>query len=144
MEAWAQEAIDLWRNNTMEIVRAFHEGAENNPHLPPDDPVKNYSVDDTIQLVHGVGAMIAEELEGRGTDIKDTYMLSVIPGILSQGQSLATLVGVVTMNAVLAYNLIVPKATPENREMIGRFVVNWYVKFNLDMVKVGLETGAAT
>jgi hypothetical protein len=144
MEAWAKEAIDLWQTHRLDIVRAFHDGAAQNPHLPPDDPVKNYSVEDTIQMVDGAGAMIAEDLEGRGTDIKDTYMNAVIPGILSQGQSLATLVGVVTMNAVLAYNLIVPKASPEHRDQIARFYVNWYVKFNLDMVKVGLEAGAAT
>jgi hypothetical protein len=144
MEAWAKEAIELWQTNRLEIVRAFHAGAAQNPYLPPDDPVKNYSVEDTIQMVDGAGAMIAEELEGRGSDIKDTYMMSVIPGILSQGQSLATLVGVVTMNAVLACNLIVPKASPEHRDQIGRFYVNWYVKFNLDMVRVGLESGATT
>lgn len=140
MEEWAQEAVELWRASREPIAKAVLEGIEQNPHLP----VKKYTLDDLLQMVDGAGAMIVEELEGAGTDIRDVFINSVWPGIFAQGQPLSALVGQMTMNAVLVYNVIVPQASEKNREKIGRFYINFYVKLNLDIVKVGLECGVTS
>jgi hypothetical protein len=140
MEAWAKEAVDLWRDNRISIAEAILEGVQQNPHLA----LKAYTLDDMLQMVDGGAAMIAEELEGTGMDIRDTFMQTVFPGILAQGQPLSHLVGQMTMNAVLVFNILVRKATEANRDKIARFYINWYVKLNLDIVTIGLQCGVTS
>lgn len=139
MEAWEKEAINLWRKNRTAIAEAILEGVQQNPHLA----VKSYTLDDMLQMVDGGAAMIAEELEGTGFDIRDTFMNTVFPGILAQGQPLSHLVGQMTMNAILICSILSRKATKKNREKISRFYINWYVKLNLDIVNIGLTADVA-
>jgi hypothetical protein len=138
MEAWTVEFFDLWQKNRIRIAEAVRDGVQRNPYMP----VKGYTVDDLVQMVDGVTAMIREELEGGGSDVRDMYMNAVIPGLLAQGEPLSGLVGQTTMNAIVVHGLIVPQASDKNREQIGTFLTNWYSKFNLDIVRVGLDAGA--
>ncbi|MRG94792.1 hypothetical protein [Polyangium spumosum] len=135
MESWAAEVVELWKKNRIPLAERTLQALQQNPHVP----VKSYTFEDFIQMVDGTGAMIAEELEARGSDVRDTWLNSVVPGILSQGQPLSALVGQVTMNAIVIYNLLVPLASEEHRAKIGSFIQNWYAKFNTDLVAVGLE-----
>ena len=139
MEAWAIEFLDLWQSNRVRIAEAVRDSVQRNTFMP----VKGYTVDDLLQMVDGVTAMIREELEGTGSDVRDTYMNAVIPGLLAQGEPLSGMVGQTTMNAVVVHGLIAPQASEKHRDQISTFLTNWYSKFNLDIVKVGLESGAA-
>ena len=136
MEPWAQELVDLWRSNREQIARLFQEAVDKNP----DMPIK-YTLEDFLQMVDGGAAMIAEHLEGTTSDIWDTYINSVIPGILSQGQPLSGLVGQLTMNGMLIHSLLVPIASDKHRDKVGTGLINYYVKFNSEVVKIGLELG---
>lgn len=140
MEDWAREFLDLWQANRVRIAETLCTAAEKNPYVP----VKGYSVGDFVQMVDGFVAMIREELDSGGGDVRDMYMSAVVPGLIAQGQPLSVLVGQLTMNAIIVHGLLVPQASDKNREQISTFLANWYMKFNLDMVKVGLECGAAS
>jgi len=137
MEAWAREVVDLWRDNRVRLAEVTLQAVLQNPNMP----VKAYTVEDFLQMVDGTSAMIAEELSGQGSEIRDTWLNSVIPGVLSQGQPLSGVVGQITMNALVIYNQLVPRASEENRAKISTFIINWFAKFNTDLVKVGLEFG---
>lgn len=137
MEPWVQELIELWGERKYHIAVQVMEAIKNNPYLP----VRTYTISDLQQMFEGFGAMIFEPLVSNSSDIRDTFMNSVIPGILSQGQSLSGFVGQITMNAIIVYNDIVPRASEANRARIGRFLTNSYVKFNSDNVNIGLSLG---
>ncbi len=137
MEAWAQHFVELWQANRVHIAQGILEGIRRNPYLP----VKEYSLDDIHQIFDGTLAMMTERLSGQGNDIWDTYMMSVIPGILAQGQPLSALVGQITMNAIVTHQLLVPMANDEYRDKISEFITNWYVHVNSETVKIGLESG---
>jgi hypothetical protein len=139
MEAWAQELVELWRNNRELIASVFQSAAGKNP----DMPIK-YQFEDWLQMVDGGAAMVAEYLEGTTTDIWDTYINTVVPGVLSQGQPLSGVIGQLTMNGMLIHSLLVPLAADEHRELIATALINYYVKFNSEVVKIGLELGVKT
>jgi hypothetical protein len=137
MEAWASEFLEVFKGRKVPVAEVVLRGIQQNPDLP----VKEYSVDDLVQMTDGFIAMMAESLEGRSTEIRDTYVNSVIPGILAQGQPLASFVGQITMNCVLIYNELIPYVSSEHREKAGWFLINWMVQYNSDIVRIGLEVG---
>jgi hypothetical protein len=140
MEPWAREFIDLWHTRKHHIAEVVLQAIQNNPDLP----VKNYSLEDIVQIFEGFIAMITEAIEGKSSDTRDTYMNTVIPGLLAHGQPLSGIVGQVTMNAVLVYKELVPYASEAHRTQIATYLTNWYVQFNADIVKIGIESGATS
>lgn len=137
MDAWAQHFVELWQENRVNIAQGILEGIRRNPYLP----VKEYSLDDIHQMFDGALAMMMERIAGEGNDIWDTYMMSVIPGILAQGQPLSAFVGQITMNGMVLHQLLVPIAREEHRDKISEFLTNWFVHINSETVKIGLEVG---
>jgi len=140
MEPWAREFLDIWQARKLRIAEVVLEACQQNEDLP----VRSYSLEDMVQIFEGFIAMISEALEGKSSDIRDTYMNSVIPGLLAQGQPLSGVVGQVTMNAVLVYNEIVPHASEAHRAQIATYLTNWYVKFNADIVQIGIDVGSTS
>jgi hypothetical protein len=135
MEAWAQELLDIWQTHKVEISQAILDGIERNPGLP----IKPYKMDDMLQLTEGFIAMMREDLEGGSKAIWETYMNTVFPGVLAQGQPLSALVGQITMNAVICYNVTMRYASPEHRDQMGPWLTNWYVAWNSEIVRIGQE-----
>lgn len=140
MEPWMAEFFAVWQKHRIEIAQLMLEAIETNPLVP----VKGYSLDDALQIFDGVFAMMQEELTQAGTDVRDTYMNVVIPGLLAQGQPLAALVGQATMNAVLIDAFLTPKAKKKYRTEISRYIAKFYMKLNMDMTTIALEAGAAS
>lgn len=138
MEAWATEVLSLWTSNRGRIAEIWLDAVSKNPYLP----MKTYTIDDMLQMADGMSAMMAEELQGQGSDIRDMFMNSVIPGILAQGQPLSATVGQITMNGILLYSFLVPLASEENRPHVGSFLLKFYIRMNQDIVKIGLDAGA--
>jgi hypothetical protein len=138
MDAWAEHLVAVWQANRVAIAEAIIEAIKNNPHWP----VKDYSIEDVQQIFDGLLAMIVEHIKGEGKDIWDTYMNSVIPGLLSQGNPLSAMVGQVTMNGMVLHKLLVPRADEQHRAKISEFLINYYTYLNGEMVKVALENGA--
>lgn len=137
MEAWVDELICVWQNNRVEIAQLMLEAVETNPWIP----VKGYRIEDVLQIFDGVLAMMQEELLQTGTEVRDTYMNVVIPGLLAQGQPLDALVGQATMNAVLINALISSKAKEQYRSHIARYVATFYARLNTEMMKIAKEAG---
>jgi hypothetical protein len=129
--------LELWHARKHNIAVLVVEAIKRNPILT----VKDYTVSDLSQMFEGFIAMISESLEGKGNDIRETFMTTVIPGILAQGQTLNGLIGQFTMNATIVYDEIVPRASAAHREQIGTYLMNWYVGFNVESVKIGLSMG---
>jgi hypothetical protein len=140
MEAWASEFLEVFKTRKIDVAQACLRGLQRNPEVP----VKNYTLDDILQMTEGFIAMITESLNGHSSDIRDTYMDSVIPGIFAQGQPMAALVGQMTMNAVLVFNEIIPSVSATHRDEAAIWLTNWYVKFNADIVRIGLANGVKT
>lgn len=138
MEPWVADFLDVWQKNRIELGQLMLEAFTNNPYFP----VKGYSLDEVLQVFDGVFAMMQEELLQQGTDVRDTYMNVVVPGLLAQGLPLTVLAGQTTMNAVLIDALLAPKAKKKHRAQITRFVANFYMKLNMDMMKIAMEEGA--
>ena len=138
MDAWEQHFVELWQTKRDVIAQAILNAAQRNPYLP----VKEYQLDDVHQFFDGTLAMMRERLAGEGNDIWETYMESVIPGILSQGQPLSAFVGQVTMNAIVLHQILVPASEEEHRDKISEFLTNWFVQVNSEIVKIGIAIGA--
>ncbi len=136
MQAWAQEFVEVWKANNRRMAEAVLKAIRQNPSI-----AMSYTLEDLEQMFLGSLAMMQEELEGRGTDIRDTYINSVMPGIFAQGEKLSSLVHQVTFNAVLVYNLLIPEVSEANREDAGNYLMWWYANLNRDIILVGLENG---
>jgi len=136
MEPWVEEFINLWQKHRIEIAQLMLEAFETNPHVP----IKGLRLEDALQLFDGVFAMMQEELLQTGNDAWDTYMSTVVPGFLAQGQPIGIMVGQATMNAVLLDSLLAPKAKKKYRTQITRFIANFYMRVNIEMTKIAFES----
>lgn len=139
MEPWVVEFIKVWQENRTEIAQLLLEAGETNPYAP----MKGYRLEDVYQLVDGGFAMMQEELVQSGNEIWDTYMNTVVPGFLAQGQPIGVLVGTATMNAAILAAFLGPKAKKKFRAQVIRFVANFYMKLNMGMTKIAFEVAAA-
>jgi hypothetical protein len=139
MQAWAQEFVEVWKKNNRFIAESVLRAINENPNISG-----KYRLEDMEQLFLGAVAMMEEELTGRGSEIRDTYINSAIPGILNQdqGETLSSLVHQVTFNCTLVYTLLIPMLSAEHREQAGKYLMWWYANLNRDIVKIGLEVGA--
>jgi hypothetical protein len=138
MDAWAEHFVELWQANRVAIAEALLEAIKRNPNFP----VKDYSMEDLHQMFDGSLAMMVEKIVGKENDIWDTYMNSVIPGLLAQGNPLSGLVGQVTMNAIVVHQLLVPIADKAYRDQISEFLTNWFVTVNGEIVRIGIACEA--
>lgn len=136
MEAWQEHLLDLWQTNLDAIAQTVCDAMARNPHLP----VK-YTREDLFQMFEGHLAMMNERFGGSSTEIWDTYVEVVYPGIFEQGQSITAMAGQVVMNAVLLQRLLVPLAREEFRDEIAEFLLRWYVELSMEIVKAGLKSG---
>lgn len=139
MDAWAENLVAVWTENRVTVAETILSAIKSNPYLP----VKDYSLDDIQQIFDGTLAMMAERMSGQGNEIWDTYMETVIPGLLFQGQPVSALVGQVTMNGMLLHQLLVPLAEEQHRPKISEFLINWFVNVNTEIVKIGVKCGVA-
>jgi len=137
-QPWVEEFIKVWQESRLQIAQLVLDAFETSPHTP----IKGYRIEDTLQLMDGVFAMMHEHLLQTGNDAWDTYMNTVVPGFLAQGQPLGVLVGSATMNAALLASWLAPKADEKYRDEIIKFVANFYMKINMDIIKVAFEVGA--
>ncbi len=138
MDAWAQHFVKVWQDNRVAIAEAMIAAVRSAPNMSH----KDYTLEDVQQVFDGVLAMMVEKINGEGAEIRDTYMNSVVPGLLDQGNSLAGLVGQCCMNGMIIHNLLVPRAQKKYRAQISEFVINYYAALASDTVTVGLENGA--
>jgi len=137
MEAWAREYLDVWHQRTEDIGKGLLEGIEKDPAT-----VGKYRLEDMVQIVRGVGAMMAEELEARGNDARDAYLNSVIPSMVAQGEKVAMLAAQ-TINIVLRiHGDIIPRISEQHRAQADDFFIAWETKYMFDLVTVGIEAGA--
>ncbi|MDI1443203.1 hypothetical protein [Polyangium sp. 6x1] len=136
MDAWAHHFVELWRANRELIGVTIVEHIRSNPFLP----VK-YALPDVHQMFDGSLAMMIEKLEGKETIAWDTYMDSVIPAFYGQGATISGLVGQITANAMILYNILVPRAAEEHRQNIADFLARWFIEVNMTVIKIGIDAG---
>jgi hypothetical protein len=137
MDAWAEHFVELWQGNRVAVAEAVLKAIRGNPHFP----VKDYAMEDMQQIFDGVLAMMVEQIKGEESEIWDTYMNVVMPGLVAQGNPLSALVGQTTMNGIVLYQLLVPRAKEEYREQVGQFLISFYTRFNVETVKLTYESG---
>jgi hypothetical protein len=139
MLPWAQELMDTFKARNSEISAMIVRACEQNP-----DMKGRFTLSDAEQMMLGVQAMMIEELDERGNDVRDTYMNTVIPGIISQGGEanqatmLCALVSQVTFNAVLVYNDLIPRLSAAHQDDASYFFCWWYARLNAEITQVGL------
>jgi len=138
MEEWANEFISVWEKNRVELAEVGLHHIQNNALLP----IKEYTLADSLQLLDGTTAMMREVLEGTGSDVRDMYFNTVIPGILAQGQPVAGFVGQVTLVAIVFAGLVLPQISDKHRADGAKFIANFYMNFNYEIVRIGIEMGA--
>ncbi|HRI71463.1 MAG TPA: hypothetical protein PK156_44825 [Polyangium sp.] len=138
MEAWATEFITVWEKNRVQFAQAGLDAIQGNPLLP----VKEYSLSDSLQFLDGTTAMMREVLTGSGTDVRDMYFNSVIPGIIAQGQPVSGFVAQVTLVAVVFASSLLPQIRKKHRDQAAKFLAEFYMEFNYQIVKIGMEMGA--
>ena len=69
------------------------------------------------QLIHGFETLLLEALEGRGTDTRDFFLETAIPGVIQAGlQTRDEVVGGVAAWAVLLSTSLVERLPEESRE----------------------------
>jgi hypothetical protein len=135
MDAWAEHFVAVWQENRVAIAEAVLEAVKRNPRYPN----KTYSMEDMQQLFDGTLAMMIEMIRGEETEIWDTYMNVVMPGLVAQGNPLSALVGQITMNGMVLHQLLVPRAQEEYRSQVSQFLINFYSAFNSESVKLTYE-----
>jgi hypothetical protein len=129
MEPWAKEVLQVWKDNIRLISEAIITASETNPAV-----AGKYTVEDIAQMMLGVHAMMAERLgEGNG-EVYDTYINTVIPGILAQGEKLSVLVRYVALNGMMSSHSIAPLLSSEHRDAGVAFVQNWWAEHVCDIV----------
>ncbi|UQA61060.1 hypothetical protein [Polyangium aurulentum] len=131
MESWARELLDVWKTNIPLLAKAVVEKVATNENV-----VVKYSPADVEQLGNGILAMMEEELEGRGRDVYATYLQSVVPAVIMQGEQLENLVRVITLDAVIMQQEIVPRVSEQHRERAAVYLMNWWANHNADVVRI--------
>jgi len=134
MDAWARELLDVWKTNIRPLAETFIEKIATNPEL-----TVRYSVGDVEQMANGIYAMMEEELDGRGREVYATYLQSVIPALVMQGEGLPTMVRSVTLNAVIIHQAIVDKISDTHRKAVSEYLMNWWANHNADVTKIALD-----
>jgi hypothetical protein len=138
MEAWAKEFITVWEQNREQLAKLGLHHIQNNPLIP----IKEYALDDALQLLDGTTAMMREVLEGTGTDVRDMYFNSVVPGVLAQGNPPQAFVAQVTLVAVLYTAMVLPQIRETYRSQAAEFLGTFFMTFNYEIVKAAMEMGA--
>ncbi|MDC3954537.1 hypothetical protein [Polyangium jinanense] len=137
MEAWATELLEVWTRNRDVIADTMLDATSNNPYLP----VK-YTREDLMQIFDGARAMMAEDLGGESSELRDTYMNSVVPGLVAGGQPLSAIAGQIVINAIQLQSVLIPAMSEKHRNQAATFFRNWYCRMCMDTVRIGLEQGA--
>jgi len=135
MEAWA-EVLKVWEENIDEIA------IELKASFDRDASQKDrYSLEDLRQIMRGGIAMMGAEAESpaKGTEVREGYLASIVPGLFDQGLDLAGLSGVTIEIAMRVLPLIVNRLSPDNKSAGSDFVVLAYRKYMYDTVRVGLD-----
>nr|QVV57689.1 hypothetical protein [Myxococcales bacterium] len=134
MQPWARELLDVWKSNIPRLVRTFQEKIATNAEL-----ALNYSDSDLEQFTHGLYAMMEEELDGRDRDAYLTYLQSVIPALVMQGESPVRLARALTFDAIVVQMVIVPLMSDQHRVAAADYLMNWWANYNADVIRVALD-----
>lgn len=138
MEAWAKEFIKVWEKNRVLMAEVGFLHLKNNPLLP----INEYTLNDATQFLDGTTAMMKEELEGTGNDVRDMYFNTMVPGVLAQGQSTSGFVSQVTLVAVVYASIVLPQMSKKHREKSAIYLATFWGNFNHVIVKTSIEMGA--
>lgn len=89
------------------------------------DPEGRYTDEDVDQIVHAFGSALREALLEEGTAARDLLIEGVIPAVLEQGETAATLARSSALFGVLLAGDVAPRLPAESREV----AVGWLAAF---------------
>jgi hypothetical protein len=135
MEPWAAELLSVWDKNNDDVAKELLDAMERDPTQQG-----KYSLEDMRQFMRGGLAIFEAELGGRGAELREAYLQSIMPGVLHhQGTPLGVAAAVTLVVAVRSYPLLLERMSPENRAKAGDFFCSAYQKYMTDFIRVGLE-----
>lgn len=136
MEPWAREMLDVWEAKIPEIAEAT--AAENR------GLVGGYTAEDFAQMIRGARAMMAEELEGQPTGLREEYFDTVVPGVVAQGEKVTAMAASDISMAIRIAIAVLPTLSPQNKAAATEFFVEWQAKLLVQLIEVALAAGAKT
>ena len=134
MEPWASDLLDAYALAVPDIARSLHNSVEADPATKG-----KYKFDDILQMVQGAMAMASEYLQDGTTEIRDTYIGSVVPGIMAQGEALETLVGQSVYSLMIQLTEFLTKVKPEHQRKVGEFWAWWCLNYQREQIRAALE-----
>ena len=134
MEAWARNFLDAYTAAIPEAAQAMWESFE-------QDAARRgqYKLEDFVQMLQGSNVMVAEYLEHGTRQILDDFIATVVPGIISQGESLEMFISQATFTEAILTITIFSKIKPKYRKEAGAFWAQWNMMYFRDAVKAGYE-----
>lgn len=134
MEAWAKEMLDVWEAKILEISLATARESK--------DLAGGYTDNDLAQMIRGARAMMAEELHGEPTGLREDYFETVVPAIIAQGERVSAMAATDLSMAIRIAVAVLPVLSPHHRVPATEFFVEWQAKLLSQLVLTALAAGA--
>ncbi|TKD13155.1 hypothetical protein [Polyangium fumosum] len=136
MEAWATELLSVFRSKIKVVAQAMADRAQKDPNVRI-----RYTAADLEQFLMSLHAMMAEELDNKGTEALATYMGAVVPSQISQGENLLAMIWYATWNAVTVHAEVVPHISAEHQGPASSYLREWWANYNSEMSRNALQAG---
>ncbi len=135
MEPWARELLEVWTPKVDEIAAASMPSVERMW-------VAKYTAEDIAQMIRGAVAMVAEEVDGRASDLREDYFQSIVPAVAAQGESVSSMASLDIAIVLRIAIAIIPQLSAEHRERATEFFVEWQARYLKDLVQTAIASGA--
>ncbi|MDI1477093.1 hypothetical protein [Polyangium sp. y55x31] len=138
MEPWAREFLDAYTAAIPDAAQALLDSLNKDPTRKGQ-----YKLDDMAQVLQGGLAMAREYLEQGTTEIRDTYVNTVIPGMIAQGETPEMVVSQSYFAGIIQTVSIFAKIRPEFRREATEFWAWWGMQYMREQYKVAVECAGA-
>lgn len=134
MEPWFEELLKVWRDSIDDLAQELLDAYERDPSQRG-----KWDLETLRQLNQGGIALIPAEYAGNGTEMREAYLESVLPGMFAAGSSLPVTCASTIEMAMRTYPLLMARMTPENREKASDFLCRTWGRYTFDLIRVGLN-----
>src|SRR5262245_37708948 len=114
MENFRTHLVSLFATRNEALTNAAMKAFSSNPSVPPG----SFTQQDARQLVGGMHAIFSEILEERGKDTYAFYLETVVPSMVAQGESVASMMYTIMFWVVLAVDEFSRHSDPKFRDEI--------------------------